>query len=325
MKIVFTICSNNYLAQAFTLGDSLAQSNPDYHFFIGLCDRLNDQIDYALISKYPIVDVSQLGLPSLDDMASRYNIIELNTAVKPFYFQYFFAKYEQAVQVLYIDPDIFVYEKMNLIDDAFLHNSFQLTPHILTPIPLDGLHPGENFFLKYGIYNLGFLGLKRSVEVHEFLEWWGERLKRFCYKDVKRGYFVDQKWIDLVPIFWNNVKVWNHPGMNMAYWNFHERHLDKQGDRYLVNDSYDLIFFHFSSLKADNPNIERSQQRVTFAQAPALQQLYLNYCALVMNNHYLKLRSIGCSFGLPLQKPPLTFKRRIANYLSNLSFFVVKQ
>ena len=205
MKIVFTICSNNYLAQAFTLGDSLAQSNPDYHFFIGLCDRLNDQIDYALISKYPIVDVSQLGLPSLDDMASRYNIIELNTAVKPFYFQYFFAKYEQAVQVLYIDPDIFVYEKMNLIDDAFLHNSFQLTPHILTPIPLDGLHPGENFFLKYGIYNLGFLGLKRSVEVHEFLEWWGERLKRFCYKDVKRGYFVDQKWIDLVPIFWNNV------------------------------------------------------------------------------------------------------------------------
>ena len=40
MILAFTICSVNYLAQARTLGDSLRQTNPDWHFVIGLVDDL---------------------------------------------------------------------------------------------------------------------------------------------------------------------------------------------------------------------------------------------------------------------------------------------
>ena len=50
MKIIFTICSNNYLAQAKALGDSVLQTNPDYTFFIGLVDELgtiNDALTFA--------------------------------------------------------------------------------------------------------------------------------------------------------------------------------------------------------------------------------------------------------------------------------------
>lgn len=319
MKIAFTICSNNYLAQAFTLGDSLLQSNPDYTFLIGLCDQRNEQVDYSTISKYPIVDVQQIGIDSLDDMASRYNIIELNTSVKPFFFKYLLNTYAHADRVLYIDPDIYVYDSFKLIDDAFDEFAFQLTPHILSPIPLDGKHPGENFFLKYGIYNLGFLGLKRTPEVMDFLNWWADRLVLFCYKRVKDGLFVDQKWIDFVPVYWKDVKIWDHPGMNMAYWNFHERSLTQRGDQYWVNQSSPLIFFHFSSIKANQPNIERSQGRVTFEDSPELHALYLSYCDKVLKNNYMHLKGTPCRLGLPLV--PASRPGFLARVKTSIPFF----
>lgn len=50
--------------------------------------------------------------------------------------------------------------------------SILLTPHIYTPVPVDGKKPGENTFLNYGIYNLGFLALKNDFTAREFAHWW---------------------------------------------------------------------------------------------------------------------------------------------------------
>jgi hypothetical protein len=88
MTLVFTLCSNNYLAQAITLGNSLLIHNPEYIFKIGLVDRKNNQIDYSTIP-FNIIEVESIGITPFDDMFKRYNITELNTAVKPFFFQYF--------------------------------------------------------------------------------------------------------------------------------------------------------------------------------------------------------------------------------------------
>ena len=45
--IAFTICSNNYLAQAKTLGDSFLEFHPDWKFIIGLCDEFDSSFDYS--------------------------------------------------------------------------------------------------------------------------------------------------------------------------------------------------------------------------------------------------------------------------------------
>ena len=47
---VFTLCAANYLAHAKTLGESLAQHNPDYHFVIGLVDRLPPHITTIVLA-----------------------------------------------------------------------------------------------------------------------------------------------------------------------------------------------------------------------------------------------------------------------------------
>ncbi len=68
MKIAFTLCSNNYLAQAKTLGDSLLKYNPDYKFFIGLVDRLSDQINYSKDIGHEIITAEDIGIPDFDEL-----------------------------------------------------------------------------------------------------------------------------------------------------------------------------------------------------------------------------------------------------------------
>ncbi len=44
MKIAFTICSNNYLSLVRALAKSLAATGNDYHFIIGLVDKMDDRL-----------------------------------------------------------------------------------------------------------------------------------------------------------------------------------------------------------------------------------------------------------------------------------------
>jgi hypothetical protein len=39
MKVAFTLCSLNYMAQAKTLADSFHEYNPEWHFVIGLVEQ----------------------------------------------------------------------------------------------------------------------------------------------------------------------------------------------------------------------------------------------------------------------------------------------
>ena len=90
MTLVFTLCSVNYLAQAITLGDSLKEQNPDMNFVIGLVDKLETkEIDQSKLPKFQLLEVDKINISDFEEMCLRYNITELNTAVKPYYFDYF--------------------------------------------------------------------------------------------------------------------------------------------------------------------------------------------------------------------------------------------
>ncbi len=107
MNIAFTICSNNYLAQAKTLGDSFLDHHPDVKFIIGLVDRFDKSFDYSFFSRFEIIPVEDIQINNFDELTAKYNIVELNTAVKPSYIHYIFQNY-QADKLIYLDPDILV-------------------------------------------------------------------------------------------------------------------------------------------------------------------------------------------------------------------------
>ena len=114
--VVFTLCSNNYLAHAKTLGDSIIEKNPNVIFIIGLVDKKNPEIDYSLFSAFEIIEYDEIQCIDFPRMLSSYTIVEFNTAVKPFYIELLWERYGKESYIYYIDPDIVFYspiEEMN--------------------------------------------------------------------------------------------------------------------------------------------------------------------------------------------------------------------
>lgn len=298
MKIAFTICSNNYLAQAKTLGDSIKKSNPGYHFFIGLTDTLSSEIDYQNEIGHSIIQVDKIGIPEFDNLWKKFSIIEFNTSVKPFFFLYFSSLYSDLKYLFYLDPDIFVYNDFSIIEQEFGElGTTLITPHILTPIELDDKLPGENLFLNHGIYNLGFLGMRNPQPDNKLINWWKERTYNLGYDRLSYGLFVDQLWLNLAPIFFENINISKHPGLNMAPWNLHERRLIERDNNYWVNKEDQLIFFHFSSYNHTNANaITRQYTRYNFDTNKDLKKIYLNYHELLIVNGIEKLGKIKCHY-----------------------------
>ncbi len=114
-----------------------------------------------------------------------------------------------AEKIIFFDPDIKVFNPISFLYEELDVSSIILTPHICTPIVFDNKKPDENHFLNFGIYNLGFIGLKKDEETKKFLSWWKQHTYHKGYIDVYKGIFVDQLPVNLATIFFKNVKVLN--------------------------------------------------------------------------------------------------------------------
>jgi lipopolysaccharide biosynthesis glycosyltransferase len=292
MTLAFTICSINYLAQAQTLGQSLLRTNPDIEFVIGLVDRLdNVSLEPDKIPPFQLLEIDKIDISSFDEMCENYNITELNTAVKPFFFDYFFKNRPDIQNVIYFDPDIIVFDSLQPLKDSLEEYSIVLTPHITSPIT-DKFETREIDHLNTGLYNLGFVAVGRSESSYQMIDWWMERLKKDCVIDLCNGLFVDQHWMIFVPIFWKEVTfVDNYAGYNVAYWNLHERTVSQNEDKFFIN-SVPLIFFHFSGYGLNKPNeVSKYQNRSTFENRPDIVPLFEYYAQQLkdnFNDYYIK-------------------------------------
>jgi len=299
-KIIFTLCSNNYLAQAQVLAASVRQHQPGWKFVLGLVDTMLEQVDYKSF-EFEVVTAADIE-PGIQHLAEKYSIVELNTCLKPAFFLYFFQQ-RQAQNVVYLDPDIRLYSPLREMEIFFLAGDIILTPHVLTPIPLDKQTPGEKLFLNYGLYNLGFLALKKSLNTDRFLHWWKERTYAQGYDRPAEGLFTDQLWINLVPIYFPRVKILKHTGYNMAPWNLHERYLQDIGGEFRVGPKNKLIFFHFSGFDLQQNKLHKDYSRFHADQRPDLRRLYDDYGVRLREENYTFYSSLSCHFKvLPAEK-----------------------
>ena len=162
--------------------------------------------------------------------------------------------------ILYFDSDIRVYRRLTPIFDALEQSNIVLTPHLTEPILDDG-RPNELDILRAGTYNLGFIALANRGGGRAFLKWWQRRVFDECVIDLDRSLNCDQRRVDLVPGLFDKVRILRDPGMNLAYWNIQQRHVECSSGVPLVNGA-PLYFFHFSGFKPDAPGeFSRHQNR----------------------------------------------------------------
>ncbi len=280
IRAACTIVSLNYLPYARTLCDSFLSLHPDYQFFVLLVDRLPEGMDLSN-EKFRLVLVEDLGIPHFEAVAFKYNILELNTNVKPTFLKTILA--DGFDEVIYFDPDILVCSRLDPIYDALGTHSIVITPHCTSP-NVDSPY-AEILLLQNGVFNLGFIAVSRTPEAERFLSWWEYRCLTDGFEERWTGLFVDQKWINLVPCYFESVLVLKHPGCNVAYWNLHERSIGKRNGSWVVNGDTPLIFYHFSGISVDGGvRISKHTDQFDLTTLPTLTELFRDYRECLVRN-----------------------------------------
>jgi hypothetical protein len=248
MIIVFTSANNAYIPKASILVESLKNIYPEFYFICVLSDKKDNSIDYAVFDEVLTVEDLEIPAANLETWIFSHTTVELCTAVKPFAFKKIFRD-KNPECILYIDPDIVLYSPLVELFEALEKFPVVVTPHVTVPAvnEIDMLDGEMLGCLRHGVFNLGFLALKNSGEGITFLNWWADRCLGYCYDDGPRGLFTDQRWIDLAPCFFEDMKILRLPNYNVATWNLYYRHIEKDENGILVvNQKYPLRFFHFS-------------------------------------------------------------------------------
>ena len=293
---ICTIIAKNYLSFARVLTDSFLQHNPGGKVFVLLVDKVDGYFAPHL-EKFHLVTVDDLGIPEMERVLFQYNIMEACTGLKPYFLGYLFHKYDLP-KLAYFDPDILITARLDELEESLDEHSVILTPHMLEPIPLDDQYkPREIDLLHVGTYNLGFIALAAGPTATQLLKWWHDRLSRMCvWVDPSRVLFTDQKWIDLVPGYFDSVCILRDPGYNVAYWNLQSRHVELNEGKVTANGR-PLRFFHFSGLNPDNINqVSVYQNRFTLGKLEHLRPLFEEYRDRLLANGYKDTRTWPYAF-----------------------------
>jgi hypothetical protein len=278
---IFNVCSINHLAYARSLFESVYSLHSDVDCYSILVDEIDPDERFDA-DRFHIVEAKSIEIPDFPFLCFKYDIQELNGAVKPFGFKYLFKKgYDK---ILYFDSDICVYNKLDNLINKLDDHSCLLTAHINSPMRMDdNLFLSEEHFLQCGTYNVGFIAFSNTMDSKLLLDWWSEKCHKTAFNETETGLFVEQKWLNLFPAFSDKIYTVRDPGCNMAYWNLHERFLQGR----MVNGKHPLVFFHFSGFDMENLDIiSRYQNRFHLEEREDLRELFVEYKNKLIGNGF---------------------------------------
>jgi glycosyltransferase involved in cell wall biosynthesis len=274
-----TIIAKNYLAFARVLARSFQGQNPGCPFFVLLVDPIEGRFD-AAVEPFHLLEARQLSIPHLKSFLFKYDVLEVSTAVKPYFLATLFDEHSIR-KLIYLDPDILVLRSLTALSRMLDSCSILLTPHTTTAYG-DARKPSDLDILRAGAFNLGFLGLRATGVTRNFLEWWQRKVYHHGLLAFEKGMFVDQKWIDLVPSLFTETEILRDPTFNVAYWNLHERRLLLEDDQLKVNGS-PCHFFHFSGFNPLEPKeISKHQTRFKMNDLGKASKIFENYRMLLL-------------------------------------------
>lgn len=274
----FTSITANYLPKARVLAESIRRHGPGFRIHLVLCDEPPPGFDLVTEPFDELITLADLGL---DDPAWLFGhtVVELCTAVKGRAFQYLF-DHCGAAKAFYFDPDTVVFGRLDELCALLDRHSAILTPHQCVPeVEVEAVADNELASLKHGVFNLGFLGVRGDGEGRRLVDWWSERLLRFCYDDFSRGLFTDQRWMDLAPCFFPEIGIVRDPGFNVATWNLTHRQVTGSLATGLRVNGAPLGFYHFSGFDSGAQELMLNKYG---SDSPALLELrrwYLDECA----------------------------------------------
>lgn len=290
---IFTSCASNYIPKARVLATSVKKFHPEIDMFLLVTDKLPQGFSLENEAFDKIVAAEDLGIENFEQWIFGHRIVEACTAVKPFMLRHLLEQgYEQ---VIYFDPDIAIFTTLESVFDGLNKGSVVMTPHINVPeTTLEAIKDNELNSLKHGLYNFGFVAVNNDKTGKAYANWWAERCYFRCFDDIAGGNFTDQKWNDLVPIFFDNVYLLKDSGCNLATWNYAQRKLEGSLKDGITANGDALVFHHFTGFDSGAHLLMRDKYGKDMPAALELSHWYVDAC-----NEYSeeKLEAVPWAYG----------------------------
>jgi hypothetical protein len=142
--------------------------------------------------------------------------------------------------VTYLDSDLWFLTDPEPVYREMGNASVLIIPH--------GFAPSMKHLERYGIYNVGWVSLRRDAQGEACVEWWRERTNEWCLDHVEGDRFADQGYLNEFPRLFAGVHVLSHLGANLAPWNVAARTISSRDGAIYANDDR-VLFFHFHGLR----------------------------------------------------------------------------
>ncbi|MFZ4116163.1 MAG: hypothetical protein ACOYK6_05505 [Chthoniobacterales bacterium] len=243
-RAIISIVTSDYFWEATVLGNSLQEFERESNFIVFVIDYDDRDPDYKTCG-FQVLDAKILNPEEWERFVFQYNGFAACCALKPRALLYVLSHYEKAI---YLDCDIKLFQPLEegwkALDDAPL----SLTPH--------NLHPIENYsflpsYLSHahirltGVFNAGYVGASRLGI--DFLNYWWEKVHYNFLIETMIAIYGDQFYLNDAVGLVRHLSVLQHPGYNVAIWNFLQRKVKKKNGVYFVDDR-PLVCFHFACL-----------------------------------------------------------------------------
>lgn len=297
-----TIVTKSHLAYARALAYSLEAYNPQSKLFVLLADQKEERIDIAN-ELFELIELAELNDQEyIQKMCFYYTPSELCFCLRAWLHEYMFHK-TSFEKWIYLDSDIIVYHSLKEISEQLDDLSIMLSPHLISTdappsIDVKEIRRLESYLLRNGgIYNGGFLALRKTEESKAFIKWFKEHLRLYGFDDrpMQSG---DQFWITSVPLYFREVDVLRHPGANLAYWNLYERNIETDSSGNITVNGEPLIFFHFAGFDMKSPpRLTRyAHPPNLLIIPPPIKEIAREYYRLLIENGYEEAKNYPYAF-----------------------------
>jgi hypothetical protein len=237
-----TVFDSNYAPRALALYRSLERAAGGFRLYAICMDpqskALLDRLDAPRLVTVGIEEVEEWdgALPAVrpDRTAVEYSWTVASAACR------FLLRRDASLEAItYLDADLCFFSSPEPLFEELGSGSILIVPH-RTGDPRDAL--------VHGVYNVGWVTMRRDANGLEAADWWRERCLEWCYARVEPGRFGDQKYLDGWPSRFGGVEVSKNVGAGLGPWN--------QGRHEITATTVDgipLVFFHFSGLTLHSP------------------------------------------------------------------------
>lgn len=316
-RAICTIVAKNYFAHLIIWLNSIMKYEPDSKIVVLVIDIDSTEISKIefefQLNKTTVISPSNLSINNPEHFFAKYDILEVSTAIKPYLLEYIL-KNLAVSKVIFLDPDIVIYNDLSEVWRILDNYSITLTPHIVNPVSASSnMRPNERDYLRLGCANLGFIGVSSlDGEYEKILSWWQNKLYYECTREQESGVFLDQRWADIMPFIFNKVHINRQPDLNVAWWNLSERFISSNKDIYYVN-GIPLTFFHFSGYSPDYPDriTHHISNLIVSEQPDAIRFLYLNYKKQLLQYGYEEHKKIKYKFDYFPDHTPVSYIFRL--------------